>query len=156
MLVEVINSDNLVLPRQGDAGIDLIAADEGSVQFDDFNRPRYIEYKTGVRLGINEERVHGFVFPRSSISNYDLELANSVAVIDSNYQGEIKLRFRFLHAGFSAFSRQTKYGANKVYKKGDKIAQLIFFQPVLPEIVSVDSFNEQTERGEGGFGSTGS
>jgi dUTPase len=88
--------------------------------------------------------MHGLVFPRSSISKYHLSLCNSVAVIDSSYRGEIKLRFRRLKE------------MGNFYQKGDKIGQLIFFSPCVPELIFVDKFeNKTTLRGEKGFGSTG-
>lgn len=149
MYVEILNKDGVILPQKGDAGIDLVAADDGTKD----KSGKFIEYKTGVRIAPSSNSFHGFIFPRSSISNYDLMLANSVAVIDSSYRGEIKLRFKIVQnepmgLGFPAF--------HDFYEKGDKIGQLIFFQPVQPEIVFVDSFeNSDTLRGDGGFGSTG-
>ncbi len=139
--VETIGN-GLVLPKAGDAGIDLIAATDGEVQ----GEGRFIEYGTGVRLAPSSNQFHGFIFPRSSISNYNLSLCNSVGLIDASYRGEIKLRFRIL--------RDVK--PCKFYNKGDKIAQIVFLQPVSPQIISVDSFeNCDSVRGNKGFGSTG-
>jgi dUTP pyrophosphatase len=79
-----------VLPlyaKVGDAGMDLVAT---SV---DYSNEYYIEYGTGLAVEIPEGYV-GLIFPRSSNSKKDLQLCNSVGVIDSGYRGEIKLRYR--------------------------------------------------------------
>ena len=90
------------LPKQGtefSAGYDLIAT---SVKFvgknpkhDDkiFNSIDYIEYQTDLSLQIqNSKEQHAFIFPRSSISKYNLVLANSVGVVDNDYIGKISFR----------------------------------------------------------------
>jgi dUTPase len=74
-------------------------------------------------------------------------LANSVGIIDPNYRGTIKVRFR----GPTKLERELD-GA-KVYYKGDKIAQLVLLPyAVFPMEVAELS---ETERSAGGFGSTG-
>lgn len=146
MYVEILGKENVILPQKGDAGIDLIAESEPIFHYTESGEAvRFIEYSTNVRTAPSSENVHGFIFPRSSISNYDLTLCNSVAVIDSSYRGEIKLRFR-----------KTTTNLAKIYKKGDKIGQLMFFSPCSPDIVFVNEFKtNSTLRAEGGFGSTG-
>jgi dUTP pyrophosphatase len=100
----------------------------------------YYEYGTGLAVKIPEGYA-GFIYPRSSISKKDLYLSNAVGVVDSGYVGELKLRF--------------KYKTNpKIYNVGDKIGQLI----VMP--VPTIHFSEVhelpiTDRGHGGFGSSG-
>lgn len=146
--VEILGEESVILPREGDAGIDLIANTDGTIDYDKHGNIRFIEYGTGVRIAPSSDHVHGFIFPRSSISNYDLILCNSVATIDSSYRGEVKLRFKLLS--------DSEPVSGKIYQKGDKIGQLIFFQPVTPEIIFVDKFEKSgSVRGEGGFGSTG-
>lgn len=131
-------STDAVLPTKahpGDAGLDLYATSHGL----SFYASPYIEYKTGIAAEIPEGYV-GLLFPRSSISNYNLQLANSVGVLDSCYRGEITFRFR-------------KYGS-KVYNRGDKIGQLVIV-PYL-NATAVESFGlSDTERGSGGYGSSG-
>ena len=145
---EIIGKEQIIEPEVGDAGIDLIAASDPEFLYD-FGELKLVRYKTGVKIAQNCERVHGFVFPRSSICNYDLTLANSVGVIDSSYRGEIILNFRPLSVNSKPLDK-------KVYQKGDKIAQLIFFKPVFIELIPVDKFEiSDTVRGDGGFGSTG-
>jgi dUTP pyrophosphatase len=120
--------------KKGDAGIDLIATTTMSNGY-------FVEFGTDLALEIPEGYV-GYIFPRSSISNTDHYLRNSVGVIDSGYRGEIKVRMSIPDLGA------------KNYKNGDKIAQLIIMKLPWVDIEEVDELSE-TDRGEGGFGSTG-
>jgi dUTP pyrophosphatase len=129
-----------VLPsygKPGDAGMDLTAV---SMQVVDNSTHGYIEYGTGLAMEIPEGYV-GLIFPRSSVSTTGLILSNSVGVIDSGYRGEIKCRFK-------AIPQTT------IYNVGERIAQIIIVpypQIELEEVLELSS----TERGEGGYGSTG-
>lgn len=122
-----------------DAGFDLFAASWGVQSKGEYNQ---FEYGTGIAMEIPPGYV-GLIYPRSSISNTDLTLANSVGVIDAGYTGEIKLRFNSPTALLSNY-----------YKVGDKIGQLVIIP--LPEI----SFREVPKlgpsfRSTNGFGSSG-
>ncbi len=163
-----INSESKILrpAKDGDAGFDIFAAappilcalkkNPKQVGFDAIS---FIEYDTGLILA-PEEGYHVHIFPRSSISNMNLSLANSVATIDNGYRGTIKLRFRYLvqpeDLMFDTVSGQitTKINNNKIYKLNDKIGQIVFTKTLIPELESV-LFFEETERASGGFGSTG-
>lgn len=120
--------------KKGDAGMDLVATTTMSNGY-------FVEYGTDLAVEIPEGYV-GYIFPRSSISNTDHYLRNSVGVIDSGYRGEIKVRMSIPALGA------------KNYKNGDKIAQLIIMKLPWVEIEEVDELSS-TDRGEGGFGSTG-
>ena len=133
-----------VIPRYaktGDAGLDMVAVSDAKPKFEADSSILYQEYETGLALEIPEGYV-GYIFPRSSISNKELILANCVGVIDSGYRGEIRFRFKVT-------------GANQpsIYKKGDKIGQLIIMPIPGIELIEVDELSD-SERGEGGFGST--
>lgn len=121
--------------KNGDAGLDItsITVDETS---------KYIEYGTGLSFEIPEGYV-GLLFPRSSISKYDLNLANSVGVLDSGYRGEVKFRFKKTNQTSSA----------KYYEVGDKIGQIIIVP--YPQIKFIEDELSETDRNIGGFGSTG-
>jgi dUTPase len=147
MLYVETNSNNILEPRIGDAGYDLIAESDPIFNFEN----KYIEYDTGVKIAPSDDEVHSLVLPRSSISNYWLSLANSCALVDSSYRGNIKLRFRYE----GCWKDAERFGFNKIYVKGDKIGQLLFFKSINPLIVKVDNFKEDTERSSGAFGSTG-
>ena len=156
---------NAVIPtyaKDGDAGMDLVAVSI-TPQFDAYTG--YVEFNTGISVEIPEGFV-GLVFPRSSISNTNHILANSVGVIDSGYRGEIKVRMKsdptplFVdHAiGTENLTESEKAFFNgyntKMYSEGDKIAQLIILPYPQIQFEQVDELSE-TERGEGGYGHTG-
>lgn len=128
-----------ILPEfstNGAAGADLFAADH---YFD--QTYKFHEYGTGVAVEIPFGYV-GLVFPRSSISKSALSLANSVGVIDSDYRGEIKLRFREFD------------GDLEFYDVGDRIGQLVIIPHYRYAFKEVEELGD-TARGSGGFGSTG-
>ena len=99
---------------------------------------------TGVHVEIPANHV-GLLLPRSSWGLKGFKLANTVGVIDSDYRGEIKLA-RDLHP--------TK--GQLIILKGDKIAQLVVV-PCFSAFQACDALTDlsTTERGSGGFGSTG-
>lgn len=121
--------------KPGDAGMDLVAVSE---TWNDDNS--MVTYGTGLAVEIPEGYV-GLLFPRSSISKTNLELSNSVGVIDSGYRGEIMFKFRYNSEGM-------------VYDVGDRVGQLIILPYPSIEFEEVQELSG-TERGEGGFGSTG-
>lgn len=85
----------------------------------------------------------GFVFPRSGLSfKKGISMCNCVGVIDSDYTGEIKVAIHNI--------------SNQDYtiNPGDRIAQLVFMPVGIAELIECDTLDE-TERGAGGFGSTG-
>jgi dUTP pyrophosphatase len=131
--------NNAVIPKyakEGDAGLDLVATE--IINKDPFQ----ITYGTGLAMEIPTGFV-GLVYPRSSIRKYDLSLTNCVGVIDSGYRGEIQATFR-RHKGV----------ASKDYEVGDKIVQMIIVPYPYIQFIEVDELSE-TERGTGGFGSSG-
>jgi dUTP pyrophosphatase len=101
-------------------------------------------YKTGLAWEI-DENFCGLIFPRSSLTKYDLIMANCVGVWDSGHRGELLVKFKPLS------------GLNKtenIFNVGDKVAQLVVVNTPKFETVFVDELSD-SERGEGGFGSTG-
>lgn len=135
-------NDKAILPTKAhatDAGYDLYATScEISVP------DRMAAYGTGIAVEIPQGYV-GLVFPRSSIYKQHLSLSNSVGVIDSGYRGEIMAKFNLLSDGSDTYS---------VYNVGDRIAQLIIMP--YPEVTfeEVDELSD-SDRGEGGYGSSG-
>lgn len=134
-------SPDAVIPTKAhptDAGFDLVATSE------DFKEGVYV-YGTGIAVEIPEGYV-GLVFPRSSIAKKDLFLSNSVGVIDSHYRGEIMFKFRM--------ARAQEYVKDPIYSVGERIGQIIIIP--FPDVVfsEADELSE-TDRGEGGYGSTG-
>ena len=132
-------SEHSVIPKYsyiGDAGMDVTCIDRIITK-------DYVEYKTGLAIKVPEGYA-GFLFPRSSVSKKDLLLCNSVGILDSNYIGEIC--FRYKHIATSS--------PLNIYEIGDRVGQIIIMP--IPRITfeEVDELSE-TERGIGGFGSTG-
>lgn len=136
-------NENAVIPQyatDGSAGLDLTATGE-KVVIDGVIS--YVEYSTGLAFEIPKGFV-GLIFPRSSISSSTtLLLSNSVGVIDSDYRGEVKFRFR----------NSASIGGKK-YKVGDRVGQLVIMPFPRIDFQEVNSL-EDSNRGTGGYGSTG-
>lgn len=150
-----------------------------------WSRVSYIEYGTGIFIApeterqveyvdgggdegithpevLGETKFHTLLHPRSSISKYNLLLANSVGVVDNGYRNQIMVRFKYIfqpqdllvvpEAGGTRI-----YGViseENIYQRGDKIVQIKATPNIDIEWVTVDNLSE-TERGLGGFGSSG-
>ena len=143
---------NAVIPtyaKDGDAGMDLVATQILK------DTPEQITYGTGIALEIPYGFV-GLVFPRSSIRKTGLQLSNSVGVIDSGYRGELQATFNKVFGGdrFYDETKLTEITSHDFYKVGDRIAQIMIIPYPPIEFVEVDELSD-SERGEGGFGSTG-
>ena len=97
---------------------------------------------TGVCVEIPVGMV-GLLFPRSSISKTPLRMCNSVGVIDAGFTGEIKVPLQNTHHNLMVSVNQY-----------DKIAQLVIV-PLADVSIEIVEELENSERGDGGFGSTG-
>ena len=122
--------------HKGDAGIDLYILENQTFKAGETKK---------IKLGISCQNKDGkgyFLFPRSSISKTPLRMANSIGLIDGGYRGEIMAVCDNI--------KEVEYSINK----GDRLFQLVSWDmsPINFEIV--DSLSS-TERGDGGFGSTG-
>ncbi len=125
--------------HENDAGSDLTAS---SLTYD--SRTRKVIYKTNTNVSIPEGFV-GILAARSSIRNYDLLMSNSVRIIDVGFTGEIEVTFDFTGLLLPD---------SKIYKKGDRIAQLIIIPYIKVTYEEVDELIGG-ERGNNGHGSTG-
>lgn len=123
--------------KDGDAGLDLVATEIVD------NTSSQVTYGTGLAMEIPYGYV-GLLFPRSSIKNYELELSNSVGVADSGYRGEIR----------AVFNKTNGMDSMK-YNVGDRVVQLIILPYPKINFVLSDELSD-SERGTGGYGSTGS
>ncbi len=122
--------------KPGDVGADLKSAETEPVQV---NPGQNALIKTGVRLEMPED-IMATVHPRSGLAKEGIIVITGI--IDSCYRGEIRVNL-------------ANYSKTSVYiNPGDRIAQLVFNPVVRPTFIPADKLSE-TERGEGGFGSTG-
>ena len=124
---------------EGSAGIDLFAA----IQFNYYLQPSQRNLiPTGIIVEL-PDGMEGQVRPRSGLAlNYGITILNSPGTIDSDYRGEI---------GVILMNLSDK---EFIITPGMKIAQMVFAKYQKVEFQEVESFLE-TERGTGGFGSTG-
>lgn len=124
--------------KSGDAGADLISTIDTIV----YPEERAV-IPTGLALAIPEGFV-GLIHPRSGLAlNYGISIVNTPGTVDSGYRGEIKV-ILINHDKWKPFE----------IKAGDRIAQLVIQkveQPIFREVTELDL----TDRGSGGFGSTG-
>lgn len=116
-----------------DAGMDITC-----VSFDVCEN--IITYKTGIAMEIPSGYV-GLLFPRSSVYKQCLQLANSVGVVDSGYRGEIMFKYRITSDG-------------SFYNIGERVGQIVIMPYPKVEFNLVESLTD-SDRGQGGFGSTG-
>ena len=123
--------------KPGDAGMDLTAVSATQDQYGN------VVYGIGLAIEIPEGYV-GLLFPRSSNSKTDLYLTNHVGVVDSGYRGEIMFKFRPINGLLNA----------KVFQVGERVGQLLIIPYPQIELVESEELSD-SERGEGGFGSTG-
>jgi dUTP pyrophosphatase len=152
--VRVINKSNSQLPAyetKGAAGLDLKAClltereNEPNV-FDAYDETIEVGQRKLIKTGLFLEIPQGYeaqVRPRSGLAlKNGITVLNSPGTVDSDYRGEIGVII--INHGDNGF----------VINHGDRIAQLVFNKVEQAEWDEVDSL-EETERGEGGFGSTG-
>lgn len=138
-----------------DAGYDLVAIDDGEI------KDTYVQYKTGIAIE-PPSGYHTEIFPRSSLSKTNFMLANSIGLVDEAYRGEILVRFKIIPEqeesdikGQLLKNIDLKKFNLKKFKKGDRIAQLVLRKTEKAEYEWVEDLSG-TQRGVGGFGSTGS
>ncbi|MGZ4344595.1 MAG: dUTP diphosphatase [Solirubrobacteraceae bacterium] len=131
-----------VLPTRayvGDAGLDLYALDDGVL-----GPGERASVRTGIAIEIPEGQA-GLVLPRSGLARrHGISVVNAPGLIDAGYRGEIEVLLLNTDR-LSSFSIEA----------GDRIAQLVIVSVQTPQVLEVDEL-ALSERGSGGFGSTGS
>ncbi len=168
MKIYVKKIDGLTLPKQGSAvaaGYDIVATSGpkivGIKQGERWKSIDYIEYETNLYIAPQAVTFHTLIHPRSSISKYNLVLANSIGLIDNDYRGMVICRFKYIwqpqdlewSSDYPIGGMTGKVDVDKIYDKCDTIAQLVIEPTIQAEWELVDDLN-QTQRGQGGFGST--
>ena len=181
MKIQVLKNDTYQsvnnLPKKGTdraTGFDVVVTSDPEIIgeiYDNgaYKRIDYIQYKTNLKVAVQKERVFSnfgytdldydiLAFPRSSVSKYNLTLANSIGLIDADYSGEVLLRFKYNWQPEDYKIRtdnllEGRVNVDKLYKKGDKVCQLKVTKVENVKFELVDEL-DSTNRGDGGFGST--
>lgn len=137
-----LNKDatDLSYAKPGDAGLDLAVVEFVALSpFGEQNSKKLLG--TGISVKIPEGHF-GLIVPRSSMSKKGIMLANTCGIIDSGYTGELMLYAQNM-------TKDTNY-----INPGDRIAQMIIVPFTSVVLTKVDKLPD-TDRGTGGFGSTG-
>lgn len=136
-------NENAQLPfraTRGSAGADLFACIDTDIVVLPQER---VLVPTGIAIELESHETGAFIFPRSSLSSkFGISLVNCVGVVDSDYRGEIKV--------------PVINHSNEPYTihNGERIAQMVILPVILPTFAEADELTE-TQRSDGGFGSTG-
>ena len=123
--------------KPGDAGADLKAVEDGVLSPGERKL-----VPTGIAIQLAHGTV-GLIHPRSGLANnHGITVLNAPGTVDAGYRGEVKVLL--LNTSDKEFT----------YKVGERIAQLVIQEHLAPALVEADELDD-TERGAGGFGSTG-
>lgn len=135
---------NTVFPKyqsEEAAGFDLIANITEPITI---QPNEVVKVGSGIAIHIDDQYTMGAVFPRSGLSTkHGIVLANGTGIIDSDYQGEIIIAL--VNNGQQPFTIEPQM----------RIAQYVLMPIHRAEFVQVEEFENKSERGEKGFGSTG-
>lgn len=136
-------NENAEIPKRatnGSAGYDLCACIEEDVVI---KKGQIVKIPTGISAEINTNEAALMIYARSGLASKNgVTLVNCVGVVDSDYRGEIVVPL--INLGNDDY----------IIEKGARIAQLVVTPIILPEIEEVSELGD-TDRGSGGFGSTG-
>ena len=126
---------------KGSAGLDMRAMIDAPIVIQPDER---VMISTGLAINIGDRKMAAILIPRSGLGcKHGVILGNTCGLIDSDYQGELKVCL---------------WNTSKVpfeLEVGERICQMMFI-PIVPTVLNpVESFSNTTERGAGGFGSTG-
>lgn len=142
-------------PHKGSAGA---AAFDCFASWSKYNKEKgFLEVGLGFAIAVPSGHVMK-LFPRSSVSNKGLSLANSVGIIDPDYRGEVVARFYPNASSIMAVNKDATQQwvvdyCESLFSAGTACAQFMIEKQEEVELEKVDKLDE-TERGEGGFGST--
>ena len=135
--------ENAVVPRRataGSAGMDLYACIDEKITV---MPHECVKFPTGIAIALPSADYGAFIFARSGLSiNHGLAPANCVGVVDSDYRGEIIVGL------------VNQFDEPYTVEPGERVAQMVIMPVSLMETQECDTLDE-TERGAGGFGSTG-
>ena len=136
-------SENAIIPKRatgGSAGLDLCACIDAPITL---NGGETALIPTGLAIELPSAEYGAFVFARSGLAiKHGLGLLNAVGVIDSDYRGEIKVGVI------------NQIGEAYTIEPGERVAQMVILPVSMMPVEEVETLGE-TDRGAGGFGSTG-
>lgn len=136
-------SENAVIPKRatgGSAGLDLCACIDAPITL---NGGETALIPTGLAIELPSAEYGAFVFARSGLAiKHGIGLLNAVGVIDSDYRGEIK------------DGVINQIGEAYTIEPGERVAQMVILPVSMMPVEEVETLGE-TDRGAGGFGSTG-
>ena len=126
---------------EGSAGIDMVACLEKPLEIHS-GETHFIP--SGFAIHIKDTSLAAVIIPRSGLGHkHGIVISNLVGLIDSDYQGEI---------GISCWNRSDK---SFTINPGDRVVQMIFVPVEQVEFESVEEFDDESSRGDGGYGHTG-
>lgn len=132
-----------IIPQRatpGSAGMDLCACIDAPVTIEPH---KCVQIPSGIAIELPDENYGAFVFARSGISRkHGIAPVNAVGVIDSDYRGEIIMGLI------------NHFDESYTIEPNDRVAQLVILPVAVLPVEEVTELDE-TNRGEGGFGSTG-
>jgi len=130
--------------NEGDSGLDLFFPSDITLKYGDCGVKVDLEVQCEGLDDSTERNVSYYLYPRSSISKTPIRMANSVGIIDAGYRGNIIVALDHIDPNVKEFTIQ----------KGTRLFQICgpCLEPITMEVVGSLS---ETERGNGGFGSTG-
>jgi len=126
---------------KGSAGLDLRACIDKEMTID---AGETVLIPTGMAIHLDDPGLAAMLLPRSGLGHkHGMVLGNLVGLIDSDYQGPLMV---------SCWNRSDRAYTVAV---GERIAQMVIVPVLQPVFTEVNEFGDTTERGQGGFGSTG-
>lgn len=135
--------ENAIVPKRatgGSAGMDLYACIDEKITV---MPHECVKFPTGIAIALPSAEYGAFIFARSGLSvNHGLAPANCVGVVDSDYRGEIMVGL------------VNQFNEPYTVEVGERIAQMVIMPVSIMETEECDNLDD-TERGNGGFGSTG-
>lgn len=143
-IVNQLIGNSIPLPQyatDGSAALDLRACLEQPVSI---APGETVTIPSGIAIAIHDPNLVAILAPRSGLGiKHGIVLANTIGVIDSDYQGEIKIGIR--NQGNESY----------IIQPGERICQMLFIPVVQARLRVVEQFSEDSQRGSGGFGHTG-
>lgn len=167
--LNLYNSDLPTYATSGSAAIDLVCTEDITIYPGETKMIHtgiaiwigsHIQNKNKWGMSIDQSiNVAGFILPRSGLGgDKGLILANTIGLIDEDYQGELLVKAWNRNLLYYDIEDDTNaYVDEEVVelKAGDRFCQLVFMPVIKAQWEVVEEFSSSTQRGEGGFNSTG-